>query len=493
MKRLFRDQARTPKFSRAQWAAIWLLLCCQSLMILDTSGLNVALASIGRDFAVPVDQTGAINLGFVVALAAMIPLSGWLGERFGTVRVLLGGLVCLVIGSLVCAMAVSLGMVVSGRVVQGLGSGGLVPLASSLLFRNFVPSERLRVMAALSLPISVAPALGPLVGGLLVDALSWRWVFLLNVPISVVAIVVALFFAREAQARATRALDLSGALLTILGFGATVFGIERLATGADISGGAASLVIGVVALGVLIPLEARKKERAFLDVSLFKRPVFAKTTTITAVHSVGFMGFGLAGPLLLQTQLGISALEAGLVSVAGAFGPLLSGRIARRVITNWGPRPTIAVSQSGILLGLGLTVLGYAVHEMWVIVVGAFVFGASSLLTIMSCQTAGFGAVPPTNLGDATALDGTSRQVGNAIGIATVSGALAAAGNLQAPMIMTVALTIGALALFHLIALVIVASPGRLPMPSDDVELEPEPQSSPPPLIRTAEPHMTKG
>lgn len=463
------------RFSRPQWGAVLLLLCCQSLMILDTSGLNVALTSIGRDFGVPVDQVGTVNIGFVVTLAAMIPLSGWLGERFGTVRVLVVGLAVLVVGSLVCAAAVSLPMLIAGRVVQGAGSGGLVPLASSLLFRNFVPTQRLRVMAALSLPISLAPALGPLVGGLVVDTLSWRWVLLLNLPISAAAIIVGLVFAREVENRAVRQLDLGGAVLTVVGFGAIIFGVERLGTGADVIVGAASLTIGIAALSVLIPLEGRKGEHAFLAINLFKRRIFAKTTAITAMHSVGFMGFGLAGPLLLQTQLGISAFEAGLVGMAGAFGPILSGRIARRLIVRVGARSTIALSQSGILLGLGVIVLGYAVLTIWVIVLGTFICGASSLLTIMACQTVGFAAVPLTNLGDATALDGTSRQVGNALGIATVSGALAAAGAFGAPMIGVVAVTVGALMLFHVLALVILASPGRLPLPSDDGRLEQAP------------------
>ena len=480
-------QPQKPKFSRPQWGAILLLLCCQSLMILDTSGLNVALASIGRDFSVPVDQTGTVNLGFVVTLAAMIPLSGWLGERFGTVRVIVIGLGALTVGALICAAAVSLPMLVTGRIVQGAGSGGLVPLASSLLFRNFVPMQRLRVMAALSLPISLAPALGPFVGGLVVDTLSWRWVFLLNLPISATAIVVALFFAREIENRAARPLDVWGAVLTIVGFGAAVFGVERLATGADVPVGSVSLVIGITALAVLIPLERRKGKHAFLAVNLFSRRIFAKTTTITAVHSVGFMGFGLAGPLLLQTQLGMSAFEAGLVGVAGALGPLLSGRIARRVIIRIGPRGTIALSQTGILLGLGVVVLGYSVLTVWVIVLGAFVCGASSLLTIMACQTAGFGAVPTTNLGDATALDGTSRQVGNALGIAAVSGSLAAGAAAGAPMIAVVALTLGSLALFHVIALVVLVSPGRLPLPSDDIQPEEEPL--PPQRLHTPRRH----
>lgn len=456
------------RFTRQQWGSIGLLLCCQSLMILDTSGLNVALASIGLDFGIPLDQTGGVNLGFVVALAAMIPLSGWMGERFGTIRVLMGCLALQMLGSLICATAPVLELLITGRAVQGIGSGGLVPLASSLLFRNFVPSERLRVMAALSLPISLAPALGPLVGGLVVDLLNWRWVFLVNVPIGICAVVVGLMFAGEAKERATRPLDLSGALLTVVGCGALVLGLERTATGSDIVLGLSCMLIGSVAIGILIPLERRKASAAFLALGLFSRRVFAKTTSITAAHSVGFMGFGLAGPLLLQSQLGMTAFQAGLVAAAGALGPIISGRFARRLITGIGPQRTIALSQTGILTGLGVIVSGYIADQMWVIVVGTFLCGASSLLTIMSCQTAGFAAVPATNLGDATALDGTARQVGNAVGIAIVSGSLAWAGSLGAAPAGVAAMTIGAIAGFHVLALVVLRLPPRLHMPSDE-------------------------
>lgn len=468
------DDADRGRLSRPQWGAIWLLMCCQMLMILDTSGLNVALAAIGRDFHVSVDQTGAINLGFVVTLAAMIPVSGWLGERFGTVRVLVISLTVLVFGSLVCATAIALPMVVVGRVIQGVGGGGLVPLAYSLMFRNFAPMQRLRILAALSLPVSVAPTLGPLIGGLLVDTLSWRWVFLVNLPFSAGAVIVAGFLAREVENRAARRLDVAGAILTIIGFGGTVFGVERLATGADPLAGAAILALGIAALALLIPLERRKGPRALLDINLLRHRRFAKTTAIIAAHSVGFMGLGLAGPLLLQSQLGLSAFQAGLVGATGAIGPVISGRFARRLIVRLGPGGTIALSQVTVLTGLGTTVLGYATHTMWVILVGVFACGAASLLTIMSCQTVGFAAVPATNLGDATALDGTSKQMGNAVGIATVSAALAGAAALHAPMAATVAITLGALALFHVIALVILASPQRLPLPTDDGQPDPD-------------------
>lgn len=459
---------RGPRLTREQWGAVLLLLSCQSLVILDTTGFNIALAAIGSEFGLPLDQVGAVNLGYVVALASMIPLAGWLGERFGTVRVLIVSLSVVSLGAIVGATAESLPLVMAARIMQGIGSGGLIPLGMSLVFRNFTPMRRLRVIAAIATPLSIAPALGPLMAGFLVEQLSWRWVFLMIVPLSITGVIVAFALAREPQNRAVRPLDLVGCILTVIGFGATILGMERLATGPHVLTGSISLAVGLTCLGILIPLQRRRGSRAFLDINLFRHRVFAKATAILAMHSVGFMGFGLAGPLLLQTQLGLSAIEAGLIGATGALGPLLSSRIARRLVFRVGPRWTIAISQSGMITGLSTIILGYALTEIWVIGVGVFAAGFCALLTIVTCQTVGSAAVPEQNLGDATTLDGTSRQMSNATGITVVSGALALAAAIGAPMLGTVAMTIGTIILFHVVALVILASPGRLPLPSDD-------------------------
>jgi MFS family permease len=377
----------------------------------------------------------------------------------------MGGLVVVTIGSIGCAAAVSLPMLIASRVVQGIGAGCLQPLAASLLFRQFEPLRRLRVTTALSLPISIAPAAGPLVGGIFVQELSWRWVFLLNLPISVGALLVALLLAREAENRAVRPLDARGAVLTVVGFGATVLGLERLVAGNAPVPAIATLAVGIAAMAILIPMERRKGASAFLDVNLLRIRTFAKTTSITAAHSVGFMGFGLAGPLLLQTELGFTSLQAGLFGAAGALGPMLSGRIARPYLMRVGPRVAIASSQLTTLIGLSIVVLGYAAFPHWTIAIGVFLAGGASFMTVVSCQTVGFSAVPQSNLGDATALDGTSRQMGNAIAISGISAALAVALSTHASVVGTVALTLGTLAAFHVLVLGILVGGGKLPMP----------------------------
>lgn len=442
-----------------------MLLLCQFLIILDTTGFNVALVSIGRSFHVPPSQASVVNLGFLVTVAMMIPLSGWLGERFGTVRILVVSLTLIALGSVVCAASVSLPMVIAGRIMQGLGGGGLVPLASSLMFRNFDPMRRLRIATLLSMPISLAPALGPLIGGFFVDRFSWRWAFLLNLPIAAAAIIVGLFFASEVTGRANRTLDVRGALLTVVGFGAVVLGLERLATAGDALTAVVSLSIGVAAVLLLIPLELRKGERAFLDIRLFRHRTFAKTTAITTAHSIGFMGFGLAGPLLLQTELGLTAFQAGLVGIANALGPFVASRFARPFISLVKPRAAVAICQSSLIGGLGIVVVGYGLRSLWVIALGLFVFGMSTFVTVLTCQTVGFAVIPHENLGDATAIEGTSRQLGGAIGITAVAAALAGSASSHASMVGSVAIVLGSLALFHAVALAILAGPGRLPMP----------------------------
>jgi len=147
------------------------------ISIMDVTIVNVALPTIGRQFAVSPTDVDAISIGFLVSLAVFIPASGWLGDRFGGKRVLLAAIVVFTGASALCGLSTSLGELVLFRVLQGVGGGMLAPVGLAMLFRVFPPEERIRASAILTIPTTLAPALGPVVGGLLVTDASWRWVF----------------------------------------------------------------------------------------------------------------------------------------------------------------------------------------------------------------------------------------------------------------------------------------------------------------------------
>ncbi|HWV48040.1 MAG TPA: MFS transporter [Microbacterium sp.] len=451
-------------------AAVALFLVCIVLSILDSSSINVALAAIGHEFEVPVAQTSVINIGFLVTVAAVIPMSGWLGERFGLVRLIVASLVVFSAGAIVSATAADLGVLTVGRVIQGLGGGGIGTLAMSHLYRAYPPEKRLALGPIMSLPLLISPTVGPLLGGALVQYASWRWIFLLNLPLAVFAIVIALRYAVEKGERSRRPLDVLGAVLTVLGFGGFALALNSLSrNGIDLTG---ELVLGgaFVLLIALWGWELRLGERAFLDLALFRIRPYSRTVLITAIHSVAFFGGTFLMPVALQSVLGLSPLLSGAVTACGAIGTALIGRPATRLILRIGARAAIVASQTSMLLLAGVMMLGFWLDLVPLIAVAIVGYSASSYLTVTTAQNVGFGAVPHRNIGDASSLLGASRQMASAAGVALVAGVLAFAGTGMAPGHHAIAPVIAyaILGVFHLAAALLALFSRDLPLPGRD-------------------------
>src|SRR6201989_2969819 len=189
------------------------------MSIMDTTIVNVALPTIGRDFSVSSTAVDGVSIAFLVSLAVFIPASGWLGDRFGGKRVLLAAIVVFTVASALCGLASSLGELVIFRVLQGAGGGMLSPVGMAMLFRPFPPEERIRASSILTVPTTLAPALGPVLGGLLVTDLTWRWVFYVNVPIGAATLAFGARFLRQHAESRPGHFDLAGFLLSGIGLG----------------------------------------------------------------------------------------------------------------------------------------------------------------------------------------------------------------------------------------------------------------------------------
>ena len=199
------------------------------MSIMDGTIVNVALPSLAREFNAPGTSIDAVVVGYLVSLAIVIPASGWLGDRLGTKRIFLCALAVFTGASALCGLATSLPMLIGFRLLQGMGGGAMTPVGMAILYRAFPPIERIQVSRILNIPTVFAPASGPVIGGLLIVKLSWRWVFYVNIPIGVAASVFGLLFLQEYHSEAAGNFDLAGFLLVGSSFGvALISGVITL-------------------------------------------------------------------------------------------------------------------------------------------------------------------------------------------------------------------------------------------------------------------------
>jgi EmrB/QacA subfamily drug resistance transporter len=288
------------------------------MSIMDATIVNVALPTIGRDFGVSPTAVDSIAIAFLVSLAVFIPASGWLGDRLGGKRVLLAAIVVFTVASALCGLASSLGELVAFRILQGVGGGMLAPVGMAMLMRAFPPAERIRASAILTVPTTLAPALGPVLGGLLVTDLSWRWVFYVNVPLGAAALIFgALFLEHNPQARPGR-FDLPGFILSGFGLGLLMYGVSE---GPNIGWHSAEVLVtiaaGVVLLAAMAIVELRSAE-PMIDLRLMTNRLFRSSNGVMVLASVAFLGTLYSISLYYQDGRGMSALASGLSTFPAA-------------------------------------------------------------------------------------------------------------------------------------------------------------------------------
>jgi EmrB/QacA subfamily drug resistance transporter len=392
------------------------------ISIMDITIVNVALPTIGRDFAVSPTAVDSISIAFLVSLAVFIPASGWLGDRFGGKRVLLIAIAVFTAASALCGVASSLGELVAFRVLQGVGGGMLVPVGMAMLFRVFPPEERIRASAILTAPTTLAPALGPVLGGLLVTDLSWRWVFYVNVPIGAAALTFgALFLSQRAEKRPGR-FDLFGFLASGGGLGLLMYGVSE---GPDLGWGSARvlacIVAGLVLLAVMVVVEMRIAQ-PIVELRLLGNRLFRSSNGVMVLTSIAFLGTLFVISLYYQDGRGLSALQSGLSTFPEAVGVMLGAQLASRVVyPRLGPRRHIAIGLAGIAVSIGLMSLLGAQSSLWWARLLMFALGFAMAQVFVPTQAAAFATISPAATGRASTMFNAVRQLGGAIGVALLT------------------------------------------------------------------------
>jgi EmrB/QacA subfamily drug resistance transporter len=399
------------------------------MSIMDATIVNVALPTIGRDFGVSATSVATISIGFLVSLAVFIPASGWLGDRFGGKRVLLVAIAVFTAASALCGLASSLGELVAFRILQGAGGGMLAPVGMAMLFRVFPPEERIRASAILTVPTTLAPALGPVLGGLLVTDLSWRWVFYVNVPIGLVAFAFGAVFLQQPPQERPGRFDLAGFLLSGVGLGLLMYGVsEGPDAGWHQAQVLATIAAGAVLLAAMVVVELRSAA-PIVDLRLLGNRLFRSGNGVMVLASVAFLGTLYAISLYYQDGRGLSALGSGLSTFPEALGVMGGAQLASRVLyPRLGPRRHITIGLLGVTASIGLLALMGPQTSLWWARLLMLTLGLSMAQVFVPVQAAAFATITPAATGRASTMFNAVRQLGGAVGVAVLTTAIVLVG-----------------------------------------------------------------
>jgi EmrB/QacA subfamily drug resistance transporter len=418
------------------------------MAVLDTTIVNVALDTLSRDLHAPLSTIQWVSTGYLLSLAAVIPLSGWITERFGSKRTWIASIALFAVGSGLCAMATSAGELIVFRVLQGFGGGMLLPVGFTLVAQSAGPRRVGRALALVGVPILLGPIFGPIVGGLIVDDAPWQWIFVVNVPIAVVAIVVA---ARALQPDAGRtdagALDWVGALLLCPGLAGIVFGLSETESHGGIGHPIAfgPIVAGFALVGLFV-WHSLRAARPLIEVRLFRSPGFRAAAITTFLLGAALFGSLLVLPLYYQVDRGQTALNAGLLLAPQGIGAALMLPISGRLTDRLGGGPVVLAGVSAIAVAT-LPLAFVSDHTPYALLGGVlFVRGLGLGASVQPTTAAAYAALDSLQVPRATAALNTLRQIGASIGTAFLAVVLqhesaaalpaagAGAGGLLAPL-----------------------------------------------------------
>ncbi|WP_309484178.1 DHA2 family efflux MFS transporter permease subunit [Streptomyces himalayensis] len=343
----------SPALSRHVLAVVGVVVLGSFMTVLDMTIVNVALGHLSRSFDAPLSVIQWPVTGYSLALATVIPVSAWAVGRFGAKRVFLTAVALFTLGSGLTGLAWNAGSLITFRVLQGLGGGMIMPVAMAVVLRAAPPERKGTMMGILGIPVLIGPMTGPVLGGVLTDSLSWRWIFFVNVPVGALTLLLGARVLRGPadEGRTRRPLDVPGLLMLSPGLAALLYGLTM---GGEHGGfGAAEVIVPVVAGAVLVAAfsaRALRTRHPLLDPRLLARPSFGRAVAAMVPFSAAYFGSMVLVPLYWQQERGLSATEAGLL-MAPQF--LFSGtvmQISSRISDRVAPR-TIVVP--GVLVAVG--------------------------------------------------------------------------------------------------------------------------------------------
>lgn len=384
--------------------------------LLASTVTTVAIPTLGHALNADVSAVQWVGTGYLLALAMTIPITGWAVERHGARRMWLGALVVFLAGSLLSGIAWDIGSLVAFRVVQGVGAGLILPILQTLIIRAAGGQRLGRLMAVISLPAVLGPALGPVIGGLLVAHLGWRWTFFINLPLTVFALTLAWWRVPKDESRGRSRLDLTGLALLSPGLAALIYGLVQI--GHD-GHPVLPLTLGIVLLTGFV-WRALHTQNPLIDLHLFGNRSFGAASTLLFLSGLAFFGVLFLLPLFYQQLRGASVVATGLLLAPQGLGSLLA-RAFGPLIDRVGARPIVLTSLA--LSAAGTAPFAFADQHTseWILAPALVVLGVGLSAANIAVMVGAFRELRPEQIPHASSTTRIMQQLGGAFGTAVLA------------------------------------------------------------------------
>lgn len=419
---------------KAERAVIIVLYVVAMFMVsIDGTIVNVLLPTIANEFGVAPGATNAINIGYLVSIAVALPAAGYLSNRFGVKKMYLLSVCLFTFASLLCGLADSLEALILARVLQGLAGGIITPVSMTLLFRTFSPPERQNLSRSLVLPIAFAPAIGPLVGGLFSEYLSWNWAFFINIPFGLMIVLIGLYAVNEFELFKAP-FDTKGYVLIAIGLPMLMLTLSLIASqGISL----AVLMCAVISVFLLRRFYVYEKQitEPLLDVRLYEELQF-RSSSLVAMCSMGaLMGMLYLFPLMYQYTYSASPLESSLITFTEALGLMVASKLLPGMAKRFGMLFTIRLGLIGtVIIFCCIAIIGPSANP-WLLRGLMFLMGVCLGHSVIGSQISAFHHVAKSQMSKATTLYNMLNRVGAAAGIALVATTLTVTGRYFSEML----------------------------------------------------------
>jgi EmrB/QacA subfamily drug resistance transporter len=408
---------------RALWRLATVVVLGTIMSILDTTIVNVAIETLGRELDATLSTIQWVATGYLLALATVIPLTGWAMERFGGKKAWMTSVALFLCGSALCGLAWSSTSLIAFRVLQGFGGGMIMPIGQAILAQAAGPERMGRIMSVIGVPTLLGPILGPVIGGVIIDNASWRWIFFVNVPVGIVALALAARVLPGIEpGRGRVKLDVRGLLLLSPGLAALVYSLSEIGIegGLESARVVVSLVAGVVLLALFVR-HARGGEGTLIDLRLFRDRAFAAASGTVFIFGVSLFGAMLILPLYYQVVRGESALGAGLLLAPQGLGAAMAMPIAGKLTDRLGAGRIVPFGVIVALLGTGAYTQLEADTPYSLLAVALWVRGAGLGMTMMPAMAAAYQTLSRAAVPRATTAINIIRTIGGSFGTAILS------------------------------------------------------------------------